>query len=163
DRGGHDAARLLRLRRPLRGLAWRRLAGGATACASSARAAGTAAAAPGSVRVDDAEIAALARRAGLADARFRAAFPRPLRGGGGERSRRERRDGTCVFYDPQRGCTVYADRPRQCRTWPFWRAVVHSPERWAEEAAGCPGMGRGPLHDAASIASALADDGTSGS
>jgi len=117
--------------------------------------------ASGSVRVDDAEIAALARRAGLDDAGFRAAFTRPLRGG--ERSLRERRDGTCVLYDPRRGCTAYADRPRQCRTWPFWRAVVHSPERWAEEAAGCPGMGRGPLHDAASIASALADDGTSGS
>jgi len=117
--------------------------------------------APGTVRVSDAEIAALARRTGLDDAEFREAFTRPLRGG--ERSLRERRDGTCVFYDPQRGCTVYADRPRQCRTWPFWRAVVHSPERWAEEAAGCPGMGRGPLHDAASIASALADDGTSGS
>ena len=117
--------------------------------------------ASGTVGVGDAEIEALARRVGLGLAEFRAAFTRELRGG--ERSLRERRDGTCVFYDPRRGCTVYPDRPRQCRTWPFWRAVVHSPERWAEEAAECPGMGRGPLHDAESIAGALADDGTSGS
>ncbi len=116
--------------------------------------------APGTVRVSDAEIAALARRIGLAEPEFREAFTKPLRGG--ERSLRERRDGTCVFYDPRRGCEVHPDRPRQCRTWPFWRAVVHSPERWDEEAAGCPGMGRGPLHDAASIERALADDGTSG-
>jgi Fe-S-cluster containining protein len=116
--------------------------------------------APGIVRVSDAEIAALARRVELPEAEFRETFTRPLRGG--ERSLRERRDGTCVFYDASRGCSVYSDRPRQCRTWPFWRAVVHSPERWAEEAQACPGMGRGPLHDAASIARALEDDGTSG-
>jgi Fe-S-cluster containining protein len=116
--------------------------------------------APGTVFVDDAEISALARRVGFEDAEFRAAFTRTLRGG--RVSLRERRDGTCVFYDARRGCGVYADRPRQCRTWPFWRAVLHSPERWAEEALGCPGMGRGPLHGAAEIARALADDGTSG-
>ena len=117
--------------------------------------------ASGTVRVRDAEIAALARRVGLAEAEFREAYTRPLRGG--ERSLRERRDGRCVFYDARRGCEVYPDRPRQCRSWPFWRAVVHSPERWAEEAEGCPGMGRGEVHDAGSIARALADDGTSGS
>jgi Fe-S-cluster containining protein len=117
--------------------------------------------ASGTVRVSDAEIEALARRKGLSAAEFRAAYTRPLRRG--ERSLRERRDGTCVFYDARGGCEVHPDRPRQCRTWPFWRAVVHSPERWAEEARGCPGMGRGELHGAAEIASALADDGTSGS
>jgi Fe-S-cluster containining protein len=116
--------------------------------------------ASGTVRVSDAEIAALAGRVGLGEPEFREAFTRRLRGG--ERSLRERRDGTCVFYDRRRGCVVHPDRPLQCRTWPFWRAVVHSPERWAEEAEGCPGMGRGPLHDAASIGRALADDGTSG-
>ena len=30
----------------------------------------------------------------------------------------------CIFYDRQRGCTVYEDRPRQCRTWPFWRPLL---------------------------------------
>jgi Fe-S-cluster containining protein len=91
---------------------------------------------------------------------FREVFTRRLRGGA--LSLRERRDGTCVFYDAREGCRVYPDRPRQCRTWPFWRAVVHSPERWAEEAQGCPGIGRGELHPAEEIAQALADDGTSG-
>jgi hypothetical protein len=40
--------------------------------------------------------------------------------------------------------------------------VVHSPERWAEEAERCPGMGRGPLHDATWIERTARDDGTSG-
>ena len=116
--------------------------------------------APGTVRVSEAEIEALARRVELPVPHFREVFTRTLRGGAV--SLRERRDGSCVFYDPREGCRVYSDRPQQCRTWPFWRAVVHSPGRWAEEAQGCPGIGRGELHDAAAIARALADDGTSG-
>lgn len=116
--------------------------------------------APGNVRVSDAEIETLALRTGLRDEEFRAVYTRRLRGG--DLSLRERRDGSCVLYASERGCTVYADRPRQCRTWPFWRSVVRSPERWAEEARDCPGIGRGPLHDAAGIARTLEDDGTAG-
>jgi Fe-S-cluster containining protein len=124
-----------------------------TRCGNCCRGAGT-------VRVSDAEIAALARWLGLADAEFRAMYTRELRGG--ERSLRETRQRDCVFYDPEAGCRVYEQRPRQCRSWPFWRAVVHSPERWAEEARDCPGMDRGPLHPAEAIARSCADDGTSG-
>jgi Fe-S-cluster containining protein len=115
--------------------------------------------APGTVLVSDAEIAALAGAVGLADEEFRIAFTRRLPRGA--LSLRERSDGTCVLYDARRGCTVYAERPRQCRTWPFWRSVVRSPERWAEEAEGCPGMGRGPFHDAATIERTIREDGTS--
>ena len=114
----------------------------------------------GSVRVSDDEVAALARRLELADDEFRAAFTRRLRGG--ELSLREKRNKDCVFHDRARGCTVYDDRPRQCRTWPFWRSVVHSEERWAEEARGCPGMGRGPLHSAEHVQAVARDDSTSG-
>ena len=67
-----------------------------------------------------------------------------------------------VFYDAARGCAVYEERPRQCRSWPFWRAVVHSEERWQEEAHGCPGMNRGRLHGAPEIAESARNDGTSG-
>jgi hypothetical protein len=68
-----------------------------------------------------------------------------------------------VFFAGREGCRVHSDRPRQCRSWPFWSSVVHSRERWREEAAGCPGMDRGPLHPAARIAAIAADDGTRGS
>ncbi len=124
-----------------------------TRCGNCCRGAGT-------VRVSDEEIEALARRVGLRDHEFRAAYTRPLRGG--ELSLRETRERDCIFYDAGAGCRVYEDRPRQCRTWPFWRAVVHSPERWAEEAKQCPGMDRGPLHDAAMIERTSRSDGTSG-
>ena len=81
---------------------------------------------------------------------------------GGEVSLRERGNADCIFWDAERGCSVYEDRPRQCRSWPFWGSVVHSAERWAEEAGECPGMNHGPLHEAREILALAADDGTFG-
>lgn len=116
--------------------------------------------APGSVRVSDAEIAALAKRLELSDTEFREVYTRRLRGAG--ISLRERRNGDCVFWSAGRGCGVYSDRPRQCQTFPFWGSIVHSAERWREEAECCPGMGQGPLRDAAWIRRTSRDDGTGG-
>jgi len=124
-----------------------------TGCGNCCRGAGT-------VRVSDAEIGALARRLDVRDAEFRAIYTRRLRGG--ELSLRELANRDCVFYDREaRGCRVYEDRPRQCRSWPFWATVLHSPERWGEEAEDCPGMNRGPLHDAETITRSSSRDGTS--
>jgi len=110
------------------------------------------------VRVSDAEIAALARRLELGDAEFRVIYTRELRDGG--ISLRERGNRDCVFYDREEsGCRVYSDRPRQCRSWPFWDAVVHSRERWEEEAQDCPGMNQGALHSAETISRSAAEDG----
>lgn len=125
-----------------------------TRCGGCCRGAGT-------VRVSDAEIEALARRLELEPREFRAAYTRKLRGG--ERSLREKRNRDCIFYHRSSGCSVYQDRPRQCRTWPFWRSVVHSEERWDEEARSCPGMNRGTLRSASEVAALARDDGTSGS
>jgi Fe-S-cluster containining protein len=109
------------------------------------------------VRVSDAEISALARRLELSDAEFRGMYTRPLRGG--DLSLRERRNRDCVFYDREAaGCRVYEDRPRQCRTWPFWDAVIHSRERWREEARSCPGMNRGQLYEAETISASVEPD-----
>ena len=110
--------------------------------------------------VSDLEISALARRLELGDAEFRAMYTRPQRGG--DVSLRELRNRDCVFYDPAApGCRIYEDRPRQCRRWPFWGGVVDSAERWDEEARSCPGMNRGPLHDADTISRRVVADGTS--
>jgi len=115
---------------------------------------------PGTVRVTAPEIAALARRLGFDERELRRRFTRPL--ADGERGLVDDGRGACIFYSSRAGCLVYEDRPRQCRTWPFWRAVVATPERWAEEARSCPGMNHGPRHDAPAIAAMIADDGTSG-
>ena len=38
---------------------------------------------------------------------------------------------SCPFLDPEKGCTVYEDRPSACRTYPLERAVDRNPERGA--------------------------------
>jgi Fe-S-cluster containining protein len=41
---------------------------------------------------------------------------------------------------------VYEDRPRQCRTWPFWDSNLKSPEAWLRACDVCPGSGQGKLY-----------------
>ncbi len=60
----------------------------------------------------------------------------------------------CRFLKDNR-CGVYQARPTQCRTWPFWPEVMGA-KSWAREvAAFCPGVGKGPVHPAHEIASAI--------
>lgn len=50
----------------------------------------------------------------------------------------------CVFWDD--GCTVYAARPPQCRTFPFWPECLDGREAWDEAAESCKGMNQGRLY-----------------
>ena len=112
----------------------------------------------GTVLVSDDEIEALALRLGVTPEAFRARFTYTRRGG--DVSLRERANYDCVFFDPERGCTVYEDRPQQCRTYPFWDSIVHTPESWAKEAEYCEGIGRGEKNLAERILELAGDDGT---
>lgn len=101
----------------------------------------------------------LASRSGLTASEFRQAYTRALPGGA--ISLRETSRGACVFFVAGQGCSVYEDRPRQCRTWPFWKQVVETRESWNREAVECPGMNHGPLHAATEIIATSERDGTS--
>ena len=104
--------------------------------------------APGYVWVNDDEIAALARHRGEQLREFVAAYTRAARG---KRTLREKANGDCVFWEAGRGCTVYPVRPRQCRTWPFWKSNVETPEAWDRAVEICPGSGEGELIPAEEI------------
>jgi Fe-S-cluster containining protein len=110
--------------------------------------------------VSEDEIAALADRFDLPEAEFRGRYTRRLRNGDVSLVEKENYD--CIFFEQKRGCTVYDDRPKQCRTWPFWSSVVFSSETWDDEAAECPGMNSGPLQQAVDILRSARDDGTTG-
>jgi Fe-S-cluster containining protein len=89
------------------------------------------------------EIDALAKRRGLSVEEFERQFVRRV---GARKSLIEYDNGDCVFFDGQsRRCTVYEDRPRQCRTWPFWDSNVRTEAAWRETCAVCPGSGHGTL------------------
>jgi Fe-S-cluster containining protein len=63
------------------------------------------------------------------------------------KSLREYPNGDCALFDNQsRSCTVYAARPRQCRSWPFWDSNVRTPELWQQTCEVCPGSGKGRLY-----------------
>jgi len=113
----------------------------------------------GTVRVSDEEIATLARRLALSEAEFRNSYTRGVAGGVISLIEKENKD--CIFFDKEEGCTVYTDRPRQCRTWPFWRSNIYSPERWKRGAERCPGMDRGRPYGADLIKEMGENDGSS--
>ncbi len=103
---------------------------------------------PGFVWVDEEELTAIARLLREPADRVRALYTRLAHRG---RTLRERANGDCVFYDREQGCTVYAARPRQCRTWPFWESNVRTPAAWEATCKICPGAGQGELIPATEI------------
>ena len=68
-------------------------------------------------------------------------------------------DGDCIFLDEEKGCRVYAARPLQCRTWPFWPQNMETPAAWADTKARCPGVGRGSLVETDDIQALLEEMG----
>ena len=115
---------------------------------------------PGLVRMTDDEVRTMARHVEMDEANFRDQYTYRLSSGG--TTLRERSNGACVFWRPEAGCLVYPVRPRQCRTWPFWRMNVASPRHWAAAAKTCPGIDAGPRHSAEVIRETSETDGTSG-
>jgi Fe-S-cluster containining protein len=97
---------------------------------------------PGFVWVNDEELAAIAELRGETIDEVRGLYTRLADRG---LTLREKSNGDCVFYEKGRGCTIYAVRPRQCRTWPFWESNVATPESWEHTCAICPGSGQGEL------------------
>lgn len=96
----------------------------------------------GYVEVDEAMIARLAEHVGREPDAFSRKYVRWV-SNLGVYSLTEKRNGDCIFWSDDQGCTVYAARPTQCRTFPFWPEVLATPEAWDEYATDCPGMTRG--------------------
>ena len=99
--------------------------------------------APGYVWVDDEEVKALSIRLGVSELVFLRDYTRRE---GNRRSLTEKPNHDCVFYDDAVGCTVYDQRPRQCRSWPFWDNNLKSERHWQKTVEICPGSGEGRLY-----------------
>ncbi len=109
---------------------------------------------PGYVWVNKREIEAIAARLGMEVDVFSRKYVRLV---GIRRALLEYANGDCVFLSKEnRKCTVYEDRPRQCRTWPFWESNLRTPETWAETCRVCPGSCKGMLYQVEEIDEQLA-------
>lgn len=107
--------------------------------------------APGFVWLNKAEISALAKRCNTDEQTFEDTYVMQV---GIRKSLKEFENGDCVLFDSEkRCCTVYEDRPRQCRTWPFWDSNLKNPQTWAEACEACPGSGTGKLYQLEDIES----------
>jgi len=52
----------------------------------------------------------------------------------------------CIFLqeaNDQKRCAIYAVRPSQCRSWPFWPSNLASPDAWNKAAQKCSGINHG--------------------
>lgn len=111
----------------------------------------------GRVEISDVEIERLAEHLELTPDQFREVYTRE--GRRGRIDLRDKANHDCIFFSEKEGCTVYALRPVQCRTYPFWKPVLFDEESWATEATHCEGIGRGERRSADLIAELLARRG----
>jgi Fe-S-cluster containining protein len=100
----------------------------------------------GSVFLEPEDIERLARRLSLSPRAFAREYTVDE---DGEIALAMRDDGDCRFLDDGR-CSVYRDRPLQCRTYPFLPrdgfTPIESPYTWRYEQQFCPGIGKGRLY-----------------
>ena len=97
----------------------------------------------GFVWATDKEISAIAAFLRMSDQAFRARYVRTYYRRTSLIEKKDTKD--CIFLENGK-CRIYSVRPTQCRTWPFWKSNVGTPEDWSEAAMRCPGINRGKLH-----------------
>ncbi len=100
------------------------------------------------VYANRAERQAAARHLGVSLSRFEEEWCRRDRGWFVFRDK----GNACVFLDGKGQCSIYAHRPKQCRTFPFWPELLVDEETWEKDVASfCPGAGEGDLYDLTTI------------
>ena len=50
------------------------------------------------------------------------------------------RNGHCIFYHPELGCTVHAGRPWRCRQWPLHPSMITDENNYLVITDSCPGF-----------------------
>lgn len=93
------------------------------------------------VFLDAGEAERIRERLGLSKSWFRRRYLRRL--GDGELVLASGSGARCIFLDENGRCGIYAVRPVQCRTYPFWPELVGSRRAWERERLRCEGIGRG--------------------
>lgn len=73
------------------------------------------------------------------------------------------REGHCIFYDAQTGCTVHEGRPWRCRQWPLHPSMLADENNYRTITESCPGFKKGLSYEQfCCIFQALLDRGDAG-
>ena len=73
-------------------------------------------------------------------------YCRPIFNDAGYRiSLKEKPNLDCIFWDHEKGCSIYTVRPLQCSTFPFWESILADKSIWDEQARYCPGINNGTV------------------
>ncbi|MGQ3683572.1 MAG: YkgJ family cysteine cluster protein [Candidatus Loosdrechtia sp.] len=97
---------------------------------------------PGAVWVNRKEIEEISAFLGISEVVFARRYLRNI----DERlSLLEYYNGDCIMYN--NGCNIYAVRPGQCRSFPFWTRNLETKTAWEKVKKACPGIDKGTLHN----------------
>ncbi|MDD9304479.1 MAG: YkgJ family cysteine cluster protein [Desulfobacter sp.] len=55
-------------------------------------------------------------------------------------------NGFCIFFDPEKQCTVHPVKPYMCKAWPYIKTIIDYPENWDIMANSCPSMKKKIAH-----------------
>ncbi len=92
---------------------------------------------PGYVWLSPEEVDTLANHLGISREKFVQTYTRSIFGQLSLREDRITYD--CIFLKDKQ-CKVYEARPTQCRTFPWWKENLASPESWKEVGRRCEGV-----------------------
>lgn len=96
--------------------------------------------APGYVWVTEDEVAEMAEQQKISVEQFVHQYIRRVKGRLSLRENPKTYD--CVFLEGKK-CGLYASRPKQCRTFPFWPDILKSKEHWISNESYCEGINNG--------------------
>ncbi len=101
---------------------------------------------PGYVFLSKREIVTISKFLGLEREIFLQKYCRRVWIDGGVKiSLKEKENYDCIFWNNGE-CTIYSERPLQCRAFPFWQVFLISRESWENLQRSCPGVNRGKLY-----------------
>ncbi len=92
---------------------------------------------PGYVWLSTEEIDAIATHLGISRPQFLQTYTRSIFGRVSLREDRITYD--CIFLKDKK-CQIYSVRPLQCRTFPWWKENLSTPEQWKEASRRCEGI-----------------------
>ncbi len=92
--------------------------------------------APGFVFVSQEEIEEMAKHLGMPVALFKRKY---VKNRGNRLLLVEKKNHDCIFLKDNK-CSIYQVRPKQCRTYPWWKENLNSEESWRLASKECEGI-----------------------